>query len=58
MSLLETCSKGIFPADGVSPGFTYLQAHPGSDSLPFSFSPGAAASALFGFTFSEAHREL
>lgn len=58
MSLLKTCSKGIFLADGVSVGFTYLQADPCLDSLPFSFSPGALASARFGFTFSSAHLEL
>lgn len=58
MSLLKTCSKGIFLTDGVSLGFTYLQADPRLDSLPFSFSPGALASALFGFTFSDVHTEL
>lgn len=57
MSLLKTCSKGNFPRR-VSLGFTYLQAHPRLDFLPCSFSPGAAASAVFGFTFSDVHREL
>lgn len=53
-----TGSKGIFLADGVSKGFTYLQAYLCLDSLPFSFSPGALPSARFGFTFSDVHREL
>lgn len=58
MSLLKACSKGIFLADGVSLGFTYLQADPRLDSLPFSFSPGALASAQLGFTFCDARTEL
>lgn len=58
MSLLKTGSRGIFLADGVSKGFTYLQADPRLDSLPFSFPPGVLASLLFGFTFSDVHTEL
>lgn len=47
MSLLKSSCKGIFLVDGVSIEFTYLQTDAHLDSLSFSFSPGALASAPF-----------